>query len=238
MFGQCLGLAGQQVSRPAVIGKPGRRWRRGIQDVSDEVIGELVPPAADYQQPGCQGPLTPLDRGGGGEFEHGAQYQRVQGGAYDGRCPEPRLQRRAGPAHSRLHRTAQRLRHPGVAAAQCSQHLDHEQGVAACPPQDIRGELTLSGGARELFDCLRIQRFHLEHGGDGLERCDDLRCLLGADGDDGEQPGVRQLAADEMQQFDGRLPGVLEVVDGEQHGGAVCQPAQQRRYRAKGAAAF
>jgi hypothetical protein len=45
-------LARQQVGGLAVVCQPGRLRRAGVQDLPDEVVGELVIAAADHEQPG------------------------------------------------------------------------------------------------------------------------------------------------------------------------------------------
>ena len=218
-----------------MVSQSGRFWRAGVQDLADEVVGELVVASADREQPGLECGLAQFERGRGSQAEHDAEGQRVDRGAEYGGRPEQGLHRRPGAPDAGLHRGPQRFGHARVAAGQGAQHLDDEQGVAAGLLHDVVGQFTLPGRAGELADRIGAERPHLDPAGHRGERGADLRVVLGADGGHHEQPGAWRLAAEEMHELHRRLPGVLQVVHQDQDRVAFGQATQEGSHRLEGA---
>ena len=62
--------------------------------------------------------------------------------------------------------------------------------------------------------------------------------MLGADGDHRQQPGAAQVPGEVVDELDGRLPGVLQVIHDEQRGAVRSQPRQQGGHRLERPAPF
>jgi hypothetical protein len=105
--GQGFRLAGEQRGGPLVMGQPGRLRRAGVQDLADEVVGELVIAPRDHEQPGLERRLAQLERARGHQVEQGAEGQRVDRGAEDGCRSEQVFHRQAGPPDAGLDRGPQ-----------------------------------------------------------------------------------------------------------------------------------
>ena len=230
-----LGPLGQQVGRPAVVGQPGRRRRRRVEHLSDEVVGEFVVAPGDDEQPGGESILAARNHvlrrllhqvGDDGRIERRAQHR---GGAHQ------LLDRLAGAPHAREHGRLQRARDGRVAGRQRAQRLDHEQRVPAGLAQDHVRHPGLPGGRGEALDRLRRQRAEVEPVGDAGQLVDHVRALLGADGRDHEQSARPGLPDQEVDELHAGQSGVLQVVQAEQHRAAIRERPDERRDGLEGA---
>ena len=218
-----------------MVGQPGRRRRRRVEHLSDEVVGEFVVAPGDDEQPGGESVLAARNHvlwrllhqvGDDGRIERRAQHR---GGAHQ------ILDRLAGAPHAREHGRLQRARDGRVAGRQRAQRLDHEQRVPAGLAQDHVRHPGLPGGRGEALDRLRRQRAEVEPVGDAGQLVDHVRALLGADGRDHEQSARPGLPDQEVDELHAGQSGVLQVVQAEQHRAAIRERPDECRDGLEGA---
>jgi hypothetical protein len=201
--------AGEQGGQPPVAGDPGRPREAVVEDLADQVVGELVGVTGLglHQQARGQRPLGPgrrlLDR----HAEQVGDHLQVERRAHHHGRAQQRLDLGAGPADAGQHRVAERGGDAGravpVALGGGPQRLDREQRVAAGPLQHRGGQLGDAVAPGQLGDGGRRQRPELQHragAGQGRQR---LGALLGADGGDHQQPVPGQPAHQEVEQLQG-----------------------------------
>jgi hypothetical protein len=200
---------GQQGGQPPVAGDPGRPREAVVEDLADQVVGELVGGArlGLHQQARGQRPLGPgrrlLDR----HAEQVGDHLQVERRAHHHRRAQQRLHLGAGPADAGQHRVAERGGDAGralpVALGGRAQRLHHEQGVAAGPLQHRGGQLGDAVAPGQFGDRGRRQRPELQHPAGAGQSGQRLGALLGADGGDHQQPVAGQPAHQEVQQLQG-----------------------------------
>ena len=190
-----LGLAGQQVSRPAVVGQPGGLGRAGVDDLLDQVVGEFIVAPADHEQPGLPAPAHTSPAGGG------RRSRSTSSGLRSADRPKGRGPPRRAAAPPRPSRSAGRgpaprcaaIRDAGVARGQRLQHLDYEQRVPAGALPDVIRQCRPARPARgQLPDRGRVQAGPAPPGWPAGP-APSLICgfVLGADRHHGQQPGAR-----------------------------------------------
>ena len=101
---------GEQVRSASMVGRPHRHRRGGVEDLLDQVVGELVAAPAVDQQPGVGGPCTAAQRLGRWDVQQPGDDGRIHRGAEHRARPQQLLQLRAGPGEPGEHRGLQRLR--------------------------------------------------------------------------------------------------------------------------------
>jgi hypothetical protein len=171
----------------------------------------------------------------------GHQLQ-AEGGADHRRRAQQRVDVLAGPAHLGQHRVLQGGRVPAalqvVAGADGPHGRQREQRVAAGLGVHALGQLAHAQTLGQLGDGLRRQRPERDgpHPVEGAEHLADLAPLAAAHGRHHQQPAAGQPAQQEVQQLQRGGPGLVQVVQQQQHRLLARQAGEQGGQRLEGAA--
>ena len=225
--GQRFRPAGQPVSCALEVSQPGGLRGGGIQCLPDQVVGELEVAPGGHQQPRLQRPFTMPQGNRRRHVRNACHRGRVDRRAENGRDAQQLLSIGTQSAGPLPHRAAQRLRKPAVALGERLEHLDHEQRVPACLPQDPIGLAGLAGLAGELPDGIRPERPDLNAAGHGSKRGPDFPVVLRPYRGHHQQPGTASVPGQVMHEFDSRLTRILKVVQHKQHRATRPQLAQE-----------
>ena len=231
------GLRGrrQQVGGPAVVQSPGGDRRGHVQDLVDQVVGELVGRARLDQQPRRRGLFAPPRGVGRVHPEQVRHDSRVHPGAEDRAGPEDLLHGLAEPTDPGDDSGLQRFGDVVVACGQAAQDLDDEEGVASGPALDRRFPVRVPGASGELGDVHGRQRPEVEPARDRVQGREDRSALLEAHRRHDEQPGVAGPQRQVVQQLRRGQPRVVQVVEDQQHRPGSGEGAQQGADRLEGA---
>jgi hypothetical protein len=224
-----LGPVGEPGGGPAVVARADRRRRRLVQDVPDHTAREPEPGAVGFEQAGTERPLRPADGVADADVGDVGHEVEVCPGAHHRRHSEELVHVPTGAGDAFLHGVTEGLglRVP-VASHRQPEGFDHELRVAAGAFEQVRHVdvacLESSGQLLDRGQCQRAQRQLLDH---PAEEGKDVGHPVGRHGGDDQHRFVAQPVGEEVQRGDGGFPGVVEVVEEEEHGLLVRQALQE-----------
>ena len=230
VLGHQLRLVGGQVGRPSVVRRGQGRWQGRVHALLDQVVDEVVAPVADHQQPHPGQLLALPDHLQlGPPAEHG-QLSRVQPPAEHRRGSQHVAGLRVQAVDARQDGRGEGRRHPGVARGEGAQALDDAERVPSRAGHHRRPVPSQPRGGRERVHRRAGQRAQVDDAGAVAEAAERVG-VLRADGAHEQDPGSPEPLGEVAEQLDRGRPGVLEVVEGDQHRGAPGQRAQRGRDR-------
>ena len=230
VLGHRLGPVGDQVGGRPVEG-PGHGRRQGaVEDLLEQVVGELVGGVAADEQAVADQLLAAaggLDLGGADEV---GQHPRGEPSTEHGGGLERRPRRLRQPFDPAEDRGRERLGQALVARGDRAQALDDAERVTGGALHHLVRRRLDPGGRCQRTDVGARQAAEVQHDRAPAEPWHDLD-VVGAHRPEQDHGCCREPGPEVAQQVDGRGTAVLQVVDPEQDGALPAETVQRRRDR-------
>ena len=236
MITSSLRSAVEQGGKPAVAHNPGRRRRRVVEDVADDVVGELVAGARLGQQADPQGGLGSTDRFLAAQTEELRDVLDIEGRAGHDRAPQELLHVGSAVRDPRDHRAAQRVGddNSAIALGEGLQRLEHEQRVALGESHELGDDLGMACLAGQHGDRLRRQGPEMHRDGPSSELRFDRGASVALNGRRDEQTGGSVPTQHEVDELERGRTRVVQVVEDDQQRSPLADRRQERRHRLEG----